>query len=165
MKDTAQQQVPWESSSLTGDFYFTPPMLPTPTPKPKPAIAAQPIKPMRLPTNLLPAEATPEIFRITKMILRDEAENILYPTKEGKYLVRVNKPVRIWIEVYSSSTRESIGITWTSGQGRLLPLIDSQTNTYIATQKGSDDIVVIVWDKETGQELRHTIAVEAVNRH
>ena len=165
MKDTAQQQVPWESSSLTGDFYFTSPLPPTPTPKPKPITAEQPIKPMRLPTNRLPAVATPEIFRITKIILRDDAENILYPTKEGKYLVRVNKPVRIWIEVSSSSTRESIGITWTSGQGRLLPLIDSQTNTYIATQKGSDDIVVIVWDKETGQELKYTIAVEAVNRH
>lgn len=34
MKETKNKQVPWESSSLTGDFYFVPTASPTPTPFP-----------------------------------------------------------------------------------------------------------------------------------
>lgn len=42
MERTGNQQVPWESSSLTGDFYFTPeitaPVVQVPTPPPPPTI-------------------------------------------------------------------------------------------------------------------------------
>lgn len=137
--------------------------IPSPTPAPTRAPTRTPtLKPTRTPQppTPTPAPLTQEpSFQILGVHLYDEAGHLIPPNNEGKYTVRVNAPVKLMIDV-SNVSAHPVGITWTSGQGKLLPVIDSQINTYIATKEGGDYLVIIVWDKETGEEIQYALAMD-----
>lgn len=149
MAETNQQQVPWESSSLTGDFFFVPPNVSTPTP-----------------TSTPPPTPTPDFdVHINTVRIYDEHGKLIPSQDSGQqYHVPLNTPFKIEIDVINQS-HHTLKINWRAGKGKLLPLEDSLTNTYIATQHGGDYIVVIISDQQTKKELTYTITVYGISQN
>ena len=63
--------------------------------------------------------------------------------------------------VVTNPDNRPLAVTWTAGRGKVLP-IDKNENTYIGTQKGGDYLIILVWDRETGDELSQTININVV---
>jgi hypothetical protein len=102
----------------------------------------------------------PEVeFRITKVTVRDEDGHAV-KTVNGSYQVKVGTPIVIIVS-FTNPHNHEIGIAWSAGRGKVLP-IQNATNMYTATIEGADYVMIIIWDKETGDELSYPIAVTAV---
>ncbi len=126
----------------------TPP--PTATPKPKKTATPRPT-------------ATPKSkgeFRILNITLRNKNGTIIRSGLDGIYDVQRGETNTVTV-VFTNPENHDIAVTWTAGRGKVLP-IEKHENTYIGTKKGGDYLIILVWDKETGDEISQTININVV---